>query len=140
MNCRLGRPTSSSASAGRPGATWSIPACPGGILHVGIDDVIAGGDLLGTMIETFVIAQLQAQSAVSDTRYRLSHLRKRDGRRKVDVIAELAGGQVVGVEIKARGQPRTLRRPPPVVTRRDDAGALRGRCRAAHKPGHLRTG
>ena len=73
----------------------------GGILRVGIDDVMASGDLLGAMIETFVIAQLQAQSAVSDTRYRLSHLRERDGRREVDVIAELAGGRVVGVEIKA---------------------------------------
>ena len=61
---------------------------------------MASGDLLGRMIETFVIAQLQAQSAVSDTRYRLSHLRKRDGRREV-VIAELAGGRIVGVEIKA---------------------------------------
>ena len=73
----------------------------GGILRVGIDDVMASGDLLGTMIETFVIAQLQAQSAVSNTRYRLSHLRERDGRREVDVIAELAGGKVVGMEIKA---------------------------------------
>ena len=73
----------------------------GGILRVGIDDVMASGDLLGAMIETFVIAQLQAQSAVSGTRYRLSHLRERDSRREVDVIAELSGGRVVGVEIKA---------------------------------------
>ena len=92
------------------------------------------------MIETFVIAQLQAQSAVSGTRYRLSHLRERDGRREVDVIAELAGGRVVGVEIKAaasvgRSDARHL-----FVAKRDDAGALRGRCRAAHGPGHLRTG
>ena len=73
----------------------------GGILRVGIDDVLASGDLLGTMIETFVVAQLQAQAAVSSTRYRLSHLREYDGRREVDVIAELAGGRIVGVEIKA---------------------------------------
>ena len=73
----------------------------GGILRIGIDDVMASGDLLGTMIETFVIAQVAAQAAVSGTRYRLSHLRDRDGRREVDVIAELGGGRVVGVEIKA---------------------------------------
>ena len=78
----------------------------GGVLRVGIDDVMAGADLLGAMIETFVIAQLQAQSAVSGTRYRLSHLRERDGRREVDVIAELAGGRVVGVEIKAAASVR----------------------------------
>ena len=35
------------------------------------------------------------------TRYRLSHLREQDGRREVDVIAELGGGRIVGVEIKA---------------------------------------
>ncbi len=73
----------------------------GGIMRVGIDDVLASGDLLNAMIETFVVAQLQAQAAVSGTRYRLSHLREYDGRREVDVIAELAGGRIVGVEIKA---------------------------------------
>ena len=73
----------------------------GGILRVGIDDVMASGDLIGRMIETFVIAQLAAQAAVSATRFRLSHLRERDGRREVDVIAELGGGRVAGVEIKA---------------------------------------
>ena len=73
----------------------------GGVLRVGIDDVMASGELLGMMIETFVIAQLQAQPAVSGTRYRLSHLRERDVRREVDVIAELGGGRVVGMEIKA---------------------------------------
>ena len=31
---------------------------------------MAGSDLLGTMIETFVIAQPAAQAAVSGTRYR----------------------------------------------------------------------
>lgn len=38
---------------------------------------------------------------MSGKRHGLSHLRERDGRREVDVIAELAGGRVVGVEIKA---------------------------------------
>ncbi|MYH55605.1 MAG: ATP-binding protein [Acidimicrobiia bacterium] len=79
----------------------------GGILRVGIDDVMANGDLLGTMIETFVIAQLQAQAAVSSTRYRLSHLRERDGRREVDVIAELSGGRVIAIEIKAGSKIRS---------------------------------
>ena len=35
------------------------------------------------------------------TRYRLSHLREQNGRREVDVIAELGGGRIVGIEIKA---------------------------------------
>ncbi|MCY4370280.1 MAG: hypothetical protein OXF41_12925 [bacterium] len=49
------------------------------IPRVGIDNVMACGDLLGAIVETFVIApHLQARSAVSVTRYRLSHLRERD--------------------------------------------------------------
>ena len=72
-----------------------------GILRVGIDDVFTASNLLGSMIDTFVVAQLRAEAAVSGTRYRLSHLREQNGRREVDVIAELGGGRIVGVEIKA---------------------------------------
>lgn len=73
----------------------------GGILRVGIDDVMADSSLLGAMIETFVVAQLRAEAAVAQTRYRLAHLREQNGRREVDVIAELGGGRIVGIEIKA---------------------------------------
>ena len=72
-----------------------------GILRVGIDDVLASGSLIGTMMDTFVVAQLRAEAAVARTRYRLSHLREQDGRREVDVIAELGGGRIVGIEVKA---------------------------------------
>ena len=73
----------------------------GGILRVGIDDVLADSSLLGAMIETFVVSQLRAEAVVARTRYRLSHLREQDGRREVDVVAELGGGRIVGIEIKA---------------------------------------
>ena len=72
-----------------------------GILRVAIDDVLASAGLLGSMIDTFVVAQLRAEATAAETRYRLSHLREHDGRREVDVIAELGGGRVVGIEIKA---------------------------------------
>lgn len=72
-----------------------------GILRVGVDDVLASGDLFGRFIETFAVAQLRAQAVVSTTRYRLSHLRNSDGRREVDVIAELGGGRIIGMEIKS---------------------------------------
>ena len=72
-----------------------------GILRVAIDDVLASPGLLGSMIDTFVVAQLRAEATVARTRYRLSHLREQDGRREVDVIAELGGGRIVGIEIKA---------------------------------------
>lgn len=73
----------------------------GGILRVGVDDVMADSSLLGAMIETFVVAQLRAEAVVTRTRHRLWHLREQDGRREVDVVAELGGGRMVGVEIKA---------------------------------------
>ena len=72
-----------------------------GILRVGIDDVLASGDLIGRFIDTLVVAQLRAQAVASDTRYRLSHLRDSDGRREVDAIAELGGGRIIGIEIKS---------------------------------------
>ncbi len=73
----------------------------GGILRVGIDDVMADSRLLGAIVETFVVAQLRAEAAVAKTRYRLTHLREQNGRREVDVIAELGGGRIVGIEVKA---------------------------------------
>lgn len=72
-----------------------------GILRVAIDDVLASAGLLGSIIDTFVVAQLRAEATAAETRYRLSHLREHDGRREVDVIAELGGGRIVGIEIKA---------------------------------------
>ena len=72
-----------------------------GVLRVGIDDVLASGELTGRFIETFVVAQLRADAAASTTRYRLMHLRSSDGRREVDLVAELGGGRVIGIEIKS---------------------------------------
>ena len=77
------------------------PGLLAGILRVGVDDVLASGDLIGRFIDTFVVSQLRAQAAASATRYRLSHLRNSDGRREVDVIAELGGGRIIGIEIKS---------------------------------------
>ena len=73
----------------------------GGILRVDIDDVLSNGSLLGSMIDTFVVAQLRAEATAAKSRYRLSHLRDLNGRHEVDVIAELGGGRLVGIEIKA---------------------------------------
>lgn len=72
-----------------------------GILRVGTDDVLSSGNLLGNLIDTFVVAQLRPEALVSRTRYRLAHLREHNGRREVDVIAELGGGRIVGIEIKS---------------------------------------
>ena len=73
----------------------------GGILRVGIDDVLASGDLIGRFVDTFIVAQLRAEAATSRTRYRLSHLRSADGRNEIDIVAELGGGRIIGIEVKS---------------------------------------
>ena len=63
------------------------------------------GNLLGRLLETFVVAQLRAQVAVSEHRCRLFHLRQHHGRHEIDVVAEINAQQVIGIEIKATAAP-----------------------------------
>ena len=66
-----------------------------------IDD----GDLLGRILDTFVAAQIRATMATSASRPRMHHLRTEQGRHEIDLIAELAGQRVVGIEVKAGAAP-----------------------------------
>lgn len=61
--------------------------------------------LLGKLLETFVVAQLRAQAAVSEHRCRLFHLRQHHGRHEIDVVAEINARDVIGIEIKATAAP-----------------------------------
>ena len=70
------------------------------------DAVIAEGDLLGRVLETFVVAHLRAEAGAAATEPSLHHLRQEQGRREVDVLAEIGPGRVVGLEIKASASPR----------------------------------
>lgn len=74
---------------------------------LGIDaaGVMRDGDLLGRVLDTFVAAQLRPELALSDARPRLHHLRTEQGRHEVDVVVELAGQGVLGIEIKASAAP-----------------------------------
>lgn len=66
---------------------------------------MSDGDLLGRLLETFVVAQLRAQATVSDYRCSLFHLRQHHGRHEVDVVVELDARHVIGIEIKATASP-----------------------------------
>jgi len=79
------------------------------VLRVDEQGVIRDGDLLGRILDTFVAAQLRPEIAVSATRPRLHHLRTREGRHEIDLIAELAGQRVIGIEIKAGAAPTARR-------------------------------
>ena len=67
--------------------------------------VMSDGNLLGRLIEMFVTNQLRAESAVDPNRPRLHHLRDRDSRHEVDIIADLGARGLIGIEIKAHSAP-----------------------------------
>lgn len=75
---------------------------------LGLDPVavVRDGDLLGRLIETFVVAQLRPEVHLDPSAPRLHHLRDRNGRHEVDLVAELGTSGIVAVEIKAGAAPK----------------------------------
>jgi uncharacterized protein len=62
------------------------------------------GAVLGRMLESFVAMELLRQCDWADELVTLFHYRDKD-QRKVDVVMESDGGEVVGVEVKASATP-----------------------------------
>ncbi len=75
------------------------------LLETDATAVLTHGDLLGRILETFVLAQLRPLLDVAERRVRAHHLRQQDGRREIDVLLEAADGHLVGLEIKASAGP-----------------------------------
>ncbi len=75
-------------------------------LGADIDTILGSSDLLGRMIDTFAMAQLRPEVAAARQRIRLYHARTKGGREEVDIVAELPGGKLIGIEIKASSAPR----------------------------------
>jgi predicted AAA+ superfamily ATPase len=75
-------------------------------LGVGVDAILGSDDLLGRVVDTFVMAQLRPEVAISRQRTRLHHARTKAGREEVDIVAELPGGRLIGLEIKATASPK----------------------------------
>jgi uncharacterized protein len=68
--------------------------------------VLRDGELLGRMIDTFVVAQIRAEVELSSFGPRLYHLREQSGRHEIDLIAELSAGNIAAIEIKSSGAPK----------------------------------
>lgn len=81
------------------------PGLAAAVLRLDADLVMRNGDLLGRLLDTFVVSQLRAELAVTASRARLFHVRQQQGRFEVDLLAELAGGQLIGIEVKADAAP-----------------------------------
>lgn len=81
------------------------PALIAAALALDVNAVLRHGDLLGRVLDAFVAAQIRAENAVSVERPRLYHLREEHGRYEIDLLAELAGQRLVGIEVKASAAP-----------------------------------
>ena len=82
------------------------PALLGRLTGVSAAGILSDADLLGRLLETFVISQLRPEVAISGDAT-LYHLREEGGRREVDLIVELDDGRVIGIEVKATSTPNT---------------------------------
>lgn len=74
-------------------------------LEAGVDTVLRDSDLLGRTIDTFVMAQIRPEVALSSRRLRIHHLRTKGGREEIDIVVELPGGRLIALEIKASAAP-----------------------------------
>lgn len=74
-------------------------------LRVDVAAVLRDGDLLGRVLDTFVVSQLRAELSLCVSGPRLYHVRVEQGRHEIDLIAELAGQRLVAFEIKAASAP-----------------------------------
>ncbi len=91
-------------------------------LRLDVNGVMRDGRILGSVLDTFVASQLRPEVAVSESRPRLFHLRTEQGRQEVDLVAELGGGDVIGIEIKADSAPRPGRDDKGLIWMRDRLG------------------
>ncbi len=75
---------------------------------LGLDEqaVIRDGGVLGRLIETFVLAQIRPELELTAFKPRLHHLREKNGRHEIDLVAEMPAGNVVAVEIKSSAAPK----------------------------------
>jgi hypothetical protein len=77
----------------------------GALLRLDVNGVLRDKDLLGRVLDTFVASQLRPEVVVSESKPRLHHLRTKEGRHEIDLLAELGGDRVIGIEVKANAAP-----------------------------------
>lgn len=81
------------------------PALAAAALRLDVGGMMRDGTVLGRLLETFVAAQLRPEPSMSAGRARLHHLRTMQGRHEIDLLAEMPGGRLIGVEVKAGAAP-----------------------------------
>jgi hypothetical protein len=74
-------------------------------LGIGIEGVMRDGDILGRLLDTFVVSQIRSELPLGDVRPRLYHLRTEGGRHEIDIVAEMGAGDIAALEVKAHSAP-----------------------------------
>lgn len=92
------------------------------------------------MIDTFAVAQLRPEVALSSGRMRLHHLRTMGGRQEIDLVVEIGGGRILALEFKASATVSTTDARH-LVWLRDQSTrrAIRGRGGATHRSVRVST-
>lgn len=67
--------------------------------------VMRDADLLGRLVDTFVVAQLRPELTLFSPGLSFFHLREPHGRHEVDLLVEAADGRIVAIEVKASSAP-----------------------------------
>jgi predicted AAA+ superfamily ATPase len=96
---RLGR------LVGTPKRYLADAALAGPLLGLDVRSVMRDADVLGRIIDTFVVAQLRPELPICEEAPRLFHIREPHGRHEVDLVAETADGRLAAFEIKANSAP-----------------------------------
>jgi uncharacterized protein len=82
------------------------PALVTSTLGLDLVAILRDGNLLGRILDTFVMAQIRPEMILSERNPRLYHLRTESGRHEIDALIELSGDRVIGLEIKATAAPK----------------------------------
>ncbi|MDR1294145.1 MAG: DUF4143 domain-containing protein [Bifidobacteriaceae bacterium] len=75
------------------------------VLGIRADEAVQDPHVLGALLDTFVAAQLRPQLSFLPRPLRMMHLRDKGGRHAVDILLELPGRRIVGIEVKATAAP-----------------------------------
>ena len=81
------------------------------VLRIDAPAAMRDGGLLGRLVETFVLAQIRPEVELSGFRPRLYHLREKNGRHEINLLAEVSAGYVWHRDPVHRGATRVDARP-----------------------------
>jgi predicted AAA+ superfamily ATPase len=76
------------------------------VMRLDATGVLRDGNVLGRLLDTFVAAQLRPEKVLSKARPRLYHLRTKESRQEIDLLAEVSSRAILAFEVKASAAPK----------------------------------